>query len=67
MIKSSKLFTVYDSIVLQKREKFIRFQVSAIKARNEYLLCVDAANAALHQYYANDISDVIDVGSLRYS
>lgn len=36
-------------------------KVKCLKARNEYLLCVQAANAALHKYFADDLSDVIDV------
>ncbi len=41
--------------------KYQEFKLKALKARNEYLLCVHAANAALHKYYAEDLSDLIDV------
>ena len=33
---------------------------NCIQARNEYLLCMDAANASLHKYYVDDLSDLID-------
>ncbi len=35
--------------------------MKALKARNEYLLCLDAANAAIHKYYVEDLPDLIDV------
>uniref|UniRef100_A0A7E4W175 Rho-GAP domain-containing protein n=1 Tax=Panagrellus redivivus TaxID=6233 RepID=A0A7E4W175_PANRE len=40
-----------------------KYEAAAIKddrARNEYLLCIDAANAAMHKYYGHDISELID-------
>ncbi|KRY12040.1 SLIT-ROBO Rho GTPase-activating protein 1 [Trichinella patagoniensis] len=44
----------------RKQAKYVEFQLKALTARNEYLLCVDAANAALHKYFADDLSDIID-------
>lgn len=44
----------------KRLEKFDVVKVKCLKARNEYLLCVQAANAALHKYFADDLSDVID-------
>ncbi len=41
--------------------KFEEMQLKTRKARNEYLLCVNAANAALSKYFADDLSDLIDV------
>lgn len=36
------------------------------RSRNEYLLSIEAANAALYQYYANDLSDFIDCTNVGY-
>lgn len=47
--------------IFQRLEKFEIVKVKCLKARNEYLLCVQAANAALHKYFADDLSDLIDV------
>ncbi|VDN02984.1 unnamed protein product [Thelazia callipaeda] len=44
----------------KRLEKYNTVKVKCLKARNEYLLCVQAANAALHKYFADDISDLID-------
>ncbi|VDK51250.1 unnamed protein product [Anisakis simplex] len=44
----------------KRLEKYDIVRVKCLKARNEYLLCVQAANAALHKYFADDLSDLID-------
>ncbi|CAB3406007.1 unnamed protein product [Caenorhabditis bovis] len=44
----------------RREEKFEAVRLKCIKARNEYLLCVKAANAALHRFFAQDLSYLID-------
>ncbi|VDK62055.1 unnamed protein product [Onchocerca ochengi] len=44
----------------KRLEKYNTVKMKCLKARNEYLLCVQAANAALHKYFADDLSDLID-------
>uniref|UniRef100_A0A0R3RN52 F-BAR domain-containing protein n=1 Tax=Elaeophora elaphi TaxID=1147741 RepID=A0A0R3RN52_9BILA len=44
----------------KRLEKYNTVKLKCLKARNEYLLCVQAANAALHKYFADDLSDLID-------
>uniref|UniRef100_A0A5S6R1P1 Rho-GAP domain-containing protein n=1 Tax=Trichuris muris TaxID=70415 RepID=A0A5S6R1P1_TRIMR len=44
----------------RKQAKYNEYRLKALKARNEYLLCVESANAALHKYFAEDLSDTID-------
>lgn len=41
-------------------------KLKALKARNEYILSMDSANAAIHKYFVEDLSDIVDV-SLDYS
>ncbi len=48
---------------LQKQQKFTENKLKTLKARNEYLLCIDVANAAIKKYYSEDIQDVIDVSA----
>ena len=53
--------------VLQKQAKYTDNKLKALKARNEYLLCLDAANAAVHKYFTDDLPDLIDVSSCGIS
>ena len=49
--------------LLQKQVKYTENKLKALKARNEYLLSLEAANAAVHKYFADDLPDLIDVSS----
>ena len=44
--------------------KFLETKNKCDRARNEYLLCRDAANMALFQFFAHDVSDLIDCNDL---
>jgi SLIT-ROBO Rho GTPase activating protein len=44
--------------------KFEASQVKCNRARNEYLLCIEAANAAMHKFFAHDLSDLIDCADI---
>ena len=33
----------------------------ALKARNDYLLGIESANASINRYFADDCSDLMDV------
>ncbi|CAI2351722.1 unnamed protein product [Caenorhabditis sp. 36 PRJEB53466] len=44
----------------RREEKYEAVRLKCTKARNEYLLCVKAANAALHRFFAQDLSYLID-------
>ena len=35
--------------------------MKALKARNEYLLTLEATNASVFKYYIHDLPDIIDV------
>ncbi|KAI1724883.1 rhoGAP domain-containing protein [Ditylenchus destructor] len=48
----------------KRSEKFEASKLKCNRARNEYLLCVDAANASLHKFFADDLSDLIDCTDL---
>ena len=47
--------------VLQKQEKYSVVKLKALHARNEYLLNVEVANAAINKYFSDDVSDLMDV------
>ena len=53
-----------DCFVKQKRIKCAECGLKAAKARNEYYLCLEAANAALQKYYTDDLQELINVSPL---
>lgn len=46
---------------LQRKIKYTDAKLKALKARNEYLLCLEASNTTIHKYFVDDLSDLIDV------
>ena len=74
-LEKSRKFRLIEKEVLKRKTKYTEARLKAtkvrpilklydlihcVKARNEYLLCMDAANASLHKYYVDDLSDLID-------
>uniref|UniRef100_A0A0N5C4D5 Rho-GAP domain-containing protein n=1 Tax=Strongyloides papillosus TaxID=174720 RepID=A0A0N5C4D5_STREA len=50
---------------LEKRQnKYDSIKLQCDRSRNEYILCVKAANAAITKYYNDDISDLMDCSDL---
>lgn len=47
----------------QRQAKYTENKLKAIKARNEYLLALEATNASVFKYYIHDLSDIIDVST----
>jgi len=45
----------------QRKNKYNDAKLKALKARNEYVLCLEAANTTIHKYFVDDLSDLIDV------
>ncbi|CAM9903777.1 unnamed protein product [Lampetra fluviatilis] len=50
----------------KRQQKYAECKLKATKARNEYLLHLEATNSALHKYYVYDLSDLIDCCDLGY-
>ena len=50
-----------QNFILQKQSKYSENKLKALKARNDYLLCLESANSAVNKYFADDISDLMDV------
>lgn len=50
-------------VVFQRQAKYTENRLKAIKARNEYLLALEATNASVFKYYIHDLSDLIDVSA----
>uniref|UniRef100_A0AAY4EGG3 SLIT-ROBO Rho GTPase-activating protein 1 n=1 Tax=Denticeps clupeoides TaxID=299321 RepID=A0AAY4EGG3_9TELE len=50
----------------KRAAKYSENKLKSIKARNEYLLTLEATNAAVFKYYIHDLSDLIDCSDLGY-
>lgn len=53
-----------QKVLTKRAEKYRAVRLRSTKARNEYILCVKAANASLHKFYADDLSFLIDCADL---
>uniref|UniRef100_A0A8C2ZG33 SLIT-ROBO Rho GTPase-activating protein 1 n=1 Tax=Cyclopterus lumpus TaxID=8103 RepID=A0A8C2ZG33_CYCLU len=45
----------------KRQAKYSENKLKSIKARNEYLLTLEASNSSVFKYYIHDLSDLIDV------
>ncbi|XP_053285672.1 SLIT-ROBO Rho GTPase-activating protein 2 isoform X2 [Pleuronectes platessa] len=50
----------------KRQAKYTENKLKAIKARNEYLLALEATNGCVFKYYIHDLSDIIDCCDLGY-
>ncbi|KAK2841994.1 hypothetical protein Q5P01_012194 [Channa striata] len=50
----------------KRQAKYSENKLKSIKARNEYLLTLEASNASVFKYYIHDLSDLIDCCDLGY-
>ncbi|XP_072280628.1 SLIT-ROBO Rho GTPase-activating protein 2-like isoform X1 [Pyxicephalus adspersus] len=50
----------------KRQAKYTENKVKAVKARNEYVLALEATNASVFKYYIHDLSDLIDCCDLGY-
>lgn len=59
-LERSKKFRLIEKEIQKRCSKYNDAKLKALKARNDYLLCMDATNAAIHKYFVDDLSDIID-------
>uniref|UniRef100_A0A673YV08 SLIT-ROBO Rho GTPase activating protein 1 n=1 Tax=Salmo trutta TaxID=8032 RepID=A0A673YV08_SALTR len=50
----------------KRQAKYSENKLKSIKARNEYLLTLEATNSSVFKYYIHDMSDLIDCCDLGY-
>ncbi|XP_027890820.1 SLIT-ROBO Rho GTPase-activating protein 1 isoform X2 [Xiphophorus couchianus] len=55
-----------EKIKEKRQAKYSENKLKSIKARNEYLLTLEATNASVFKYYIHDLSDLIDCCDLGY-
>ena len=56
-----KKYKLIEKEFMKRRGKYDDALLKATKARNEYLLGMDAANSSIQKYFVDDLSDLIDV------
>ncbi|KAI5692831.1 hypothetical protein M8J75_002013 [Diaphorina citri] len=59
-LERSKKFRVVEKEVQKRKNKYFNAKLNALKARNEYTLCLESSNATIHKYFTEDLSDLID-------
>ncbi|RVE72254.1 hypothetical protein OJAV_G00060010 [Oryzias javanicus] len=50
----------------KRQAKYLENKLKSIKARNEYLLTLEASNSSVFKYYIHDLPDLIDSCDLGY-
>ncbi|XP_034022811.1 LOW QUALITY PROTEIN: SLIT-ROBO Rho GTPase-activating protein 2 [Thalassophryne amazonica] len=50
----------------KRQAKYTENKLKAIKARNEYLIALEATNSCVFKYYIHDLADIIDCCDLGY-
>lgn len=63
IFSNSVCFVSTLSLSHQRQAKYSENKLKSIKARNEYLLTLEATNASIFKYYIHDLSDLIDVST----
>ncbi|OAD60462.1 SLIT-ROBO Rho GTPase-activating protein 1 [Eufriesea mexicana] len=56
----SKKYKLMEKEVNKRKAKYQEAKLKALKARNEYILCLEASNTTIHKYFVDDLSDLID-------
>ncbi|KZC04072.1 SLIT-ROBO Rho GTPase-activating protein 1, partial [Dufourea novaeangliae] len=56
----SKKYKLIEKEVNKRKNKYQEAKLKALKARNEYILCLEASNTTIHKYFVDDLSDLID-------
>ncbi|XP_050313871.1 SLIT-ROBO Rho GTPase-activating protein 1-like isoform X2 [Anthonomus grandis grandis] len=59
-LERSKKYKLMEKEVSKRRSKYTDAKIKALKARNEYILCLEASNTTIHKYFVDDLSDLID-------
>ncbi|XP_046661965.1 SLIT-ROBO Rho GTPase-activating protein 1-like isoform X3 [Homalodisca vitripennis] len=65
-LDKSKKFRLIEKEVQKRKNKYFDAKLKALKARNEYILNLEASNTTLHKYFVDDLSDLIDCMDLGF-
>ncbi|XP_026806508.1 SLIT-ROBO Rho GTPase-activating protein 1-like isoform X2 [Rhopalosiphum maidis] len=59
-LDKSKKVRLIGKEVQKRKNKYFDAKLKALKARNEYILCLEATNSTVHKYFVDDLSDLMD-------
>ncbi|VVC35760.1 Hypothetical protein CINCED_3A025682 [Cinara cedri] len=59
-LEKSKKVRFIGKEVQKRKNKYFDAKLKALKARNEYILCLEATNSTVHKYFVDDLSDLMD-------
>ncbi|XP_050547172.1 SLIT-ROBO Rho GTPase-activating protein 1-like isoform X2 [Daktulosphaira vitifoliae] len=59
-LEKSKKVRLIGKEVQKRKNKYFDAKLKALKARNEYILCLEATNSTVHKYFVDDLSDLMD-------
>ncbi|XP_015365720.1 PREDICTED: SLIT-ROBO Rho GTPase-activating protein 1-like [Diuraphis noxia] len=59
-LDKSKKVKLIGKEVQKRKNKYFDAKLKALKARNEYILCLEATNSTVHKYFVDDLSDLMD-------
>ena len=48
------------ALLSQRRNKYQDTRLQALRARNDFLLCLEAANTTVHRFFVDDLPDTLD-------
>ncbi|KAL4227144.1 SLIT-ROBO Rho GTPase-activating protein 1 [Mactra antiquata] len=65
-LTGSRKFKKIEKLGEEKQEKYSVNKLKALHARNEYLLNIEVANAAINKYFSDDVSDLMDCMDFGY-
>ncbi|XP_053377967.1 SLIT-ROBO Rho GTPase-activating protein 1-like isoform X3 [Mercenaria mercenaria] len=65
-LSGSRKFKKIEKLEDEKQDKYSVNKLKALHARNEYLLNIEVANAAINKYFSDDVSDLMDCMDFGY-
>ncbi|XP_052282439.1 SLIT-ROBO Rho GTPase-activating protein 1-like isoform X2 [Dreissena polymorpha] len=65
-LSTSRKFKKIEKQEDERQEKYSVNKLKALHARNEYLLNIEVANAAINKYFSDDVSDLMDCMDFGY-
>ncbi|KAL5286146.1 SRGAP1 family protein [Megaselia abdita] len=65
-LERSKKYRLTEKEVQKRLSKYTDSKLKALKAKNEYQLCLEASNTTIHKYFVEDLSDLIDCMDLGF-
>lgn len=64
--KSKKKLKQFEKQVEKRLQKYTETKVKAFKARNEYILSIESANACITKFCTEDIGDLVDCSDFGF-